>query len=560
MKSDARSLTRLDLALIAAVMLLAIFARALPGPRTIDDAFITFRYSRNIIEGQGFVYNPGSRVLGTTTPLFTLLMAAISAIVRGQDFQWYAIAVSALADAGTCAFLYLLAYRLTRNRAMATLLSGLWAIAPWSVTFAVGGMETSLNIFWMAGATWWFVSDHPVWMGTFAGLGLFTRIDDLLWIGPLFAYQVFDQWWKVRNHRLAGGVTAPPTVGQREPIVSAWRAMLGTVLKTWLAFGVVLLPWVIFATLYFGSPVPNSLMAKTLAYHLPPGSALGALIPIYSTLFAENETFGGQGAMVFGLIYLTLTGFGLLFAARRLPRLLPLLIYPWLYLAAFAIANPLIFRWYLAPPLPPLMLGVVSGVWSLIEALQRALARTDRRPLATGITVGLFAILWTGTSLNGWIPTPDHEPFRPAPKAAWHKIELLYQQVGTALRDKCGVQAKSLVVAAADVGAVGYFSYAKIIDTVGLVTPGLGAYYPVPTALISEGQNYAIPPQLIIDTQPMYLVAMEAFVRQGLEQDSAFKATYQKILEIPTDYYGTGMRVYARVNAADLGCMGNATG
>ncbi len=86
-------------ALVAACALGFVFWRAW----VCDDAFITFRYSRNIIEGQGFVYNPGSRVLGTTTPLFTLLMAALGVVTGGQDFQWYAIAVSALADAGTAA-------------------------------------------------------------------------------------------------------------------------------------------------------------------------------------------------------------------------------------------------------------------------------------------------------------------------------------------------------------------------------------------------------------------------------------------------------------------------
>src|SRR5205814_7299130 len=98
------------------VVLLALAARTVPGPRTIDDAFITFRYSRNIVEGQGFVYNPGSQVLGTTTPLYTVLMAAISAIARGEDFQNYAIIVNALADAGTAILLFLLARRLTGNR------------------------------------------------------------------------------------------------------------------------------------------------------------------------------------------------------------------------------------------------------------------------------------------------------------------------------------------------------------------------------------------------------------------------------------------------------------
>jgi hypothetical protein len=43
-----------------------------------DDAYITYRYARNLSLGRGFVYNPGEHVLGTTTPLYTLLLAAIA--------------------------------------------------------------------------------------------------------------------------------------------------------------------------------------------------------------------------------------------------------------------------------------------------------------------------------------------------------------------------------------------------------------------------------------------------------------------------------------------------
>src|SRR3990172_2277897 len=42
-----------------------------------DDPFITYRYANNLMHGGGFVYNPGERVLSTTTPLFTLLLAAL---------------------------------------------------------------------------------------------------------------------------------------------------------------------------------------------------------------------------------------------------------------------------------------------------------------------------------------------------------------------------------------------------------------------------------------------------------------------------------------------------
>lgn len=65
------------------IFLLALAARLIPGPRTIDDSYITFRYARNILAGNGFVYNPGEHVLGTTTPLYTILLVLLGALTGG---------------------------------------------------------------------------------------------------------------------------------------------------------------------------------------------------------------------------------------------------------------------------------------------------------------------------------------------------------------------------------------------------------------------------------------------------------------------------------------------
>ena len=45
---------------------------------TSEDFLITLRYAENLAHGQGLVFNPGERVLGTTTPLYTLFLAALS--------------------------------------------------------------------------------------------------------------------------------------------------------------------------------------------------------------------------------------------------------------------------------------------------------------------------------------------------------------------------------------------------------------------------------------------------------------------------------------------------
>jgi hypothetical protein len=48
-----------------------------PGDPFVDDAWISLRYARNLVEGHGLVFNPGERVEGYTHPLWVLLDAII---------------------------------------------------------------------------------------------------------------------------------------------------------------------------------------------------------------------------------------------------------------------------------------------------------------------------------------------------------------------------------------------------------------------------------------------------------------------------------------------------
>src|SRR4051812_9407292 len=59
--------------LAPALLLVVNMVRA--APLTIDDAYITYRYARNLVRGFGLVYNPGERIEGYTNFLWTLLVA-----------------------------------------------------------------------------------------------------------------------------------------------------------------------------------------------------------------------------------------------------------------------------------------------------------------------------------------------------------------------------------------------------------------------------------------------------------------------------------------------------
>ena len=178
---------------LAAAVLLALVARFLPGERTIDDAFITFRYARNLLQGHGFVYNPGERVQGTTTPLYTLLMAGEKLLLPGVGFPMLAIVTNTLADAASVVVLALLCKRTLEAPRLGIGCGFLWAVLPMSVTFALGGMETSVYILLLLLTLSCYASGRAMWSVLFCALATLTRPDALLVAVPLFVHMLWER-------------------------------------------------------------------------------------------------------------------------------------------------------------------------------------------------------------------------------------------------------------------------------------------------------------------------------------------------------------------------------
>jgi hypothetical protein len=108
------------------------------------------------------------------------------------------------------------------------------ALDPLQVYFGVVGMETQIAVaVLLAGVFYVLIEDHTK-SGAALGLAILARPDFVLWVGPALVYLV------LRNRR--GGVRAAS-----------------------LAAAIVV-PWVIFTTLYFGSPIPNTIVAKSAAF------------------------------------------------------------------------------------------------------------------------------------------------------------------------------------------------------------------------------------------------------------------------------------------------------
>ncbi len=504
-----------DWVIMAALGGLAIALRLLPGARLIDDAYITYRYAKNILDGAGFVYNPGEAVLGTTTPLYTLLLVMIGFVTRSDAFPLISPLVNALADGLGTPLLYVIGRRMLNHRLPASILGFLWAISPRSVTFAIGGMETSVYITLMLATFVSYLERRYRLAALLAALSTLTRPDALIWIGPLGLAIMIDLWYSRQ--------TQPPA--KRLPWLEG------------LIYVAVLAPWVIFASITFGNPLPHSIAAKSVAYHLPPTQGLVAFMQQYAIPFEEFSAFGQTGALIGFIVYLPLTALGSLYLYHADRRFLPILIFPWTYALVFIVANPLIFRWYTAPPIVIYTLLIIAGVWGLVGRI--ASVRGACWALAA------TGIVWTALSLNEWKIHPDHGLDRPAPDMAWYQLELLYQQAAISLRP---LVKKNTVIAAGDIGALGWYSGARILDTLGLISPQATRYYPLDPSMLATAP-YAVAPDLIIEQKPDYIVILETYGRNSLMKDPRFVKMYRLRETINTDIYESrGMLIFERAD------------
>jgi hypothetical protein len=123
---------------------------------------------------------------------------------------------------------------------------------------------------------------------------------------------------------------------------------------------------------------------------------------------------------------------------------------------------------------------------------------------------------------------------------------LLYQQAASILDSNfISREAPETSLAAGDVGVLGYTTGMRIIDTVGLNSPQSSSYYPLdPSNYVI---NYAIPTNLILDTQPDFIVVLEVYGRKSFLSDPTFWQDYSLLQKIPTDIYGSdGMLIFER--------------
>jgi arabinofuranosyltransferase len=135
--------------LLPAVLLVVNMARV--GVFTIDDAYISFRYAKNLARGMGLVYNAGEHIEGYTNFFWTVLLAG--GIRVGLDPVILAKVLGGIAAMGSLGAIYLLSRRLAPYGAVPCVATWLFASSIVEGGYAVFGLETPLFVFLVLAGT-----------------------------------------------------------------------------------------------------------------------------------------------------------------------------------------------------------------------------------------------------------------------------------------------------------------------------------------------------------------------------------------------------------------------
>jgi hypothetical protein len=389
---------------------------------TADDSFITFRYAENISSGWGFVYNSGERVLGTTTPLYTLLLSLL--IKSGLDTITLSKAINILADclAGVLIFLLLRSFKFS----FAFLASLFYLFFPRVLVWSISGMETGLYVFLIALSFYLYQRKALTLLPIFLALAWLTRFDGFILIAALF----FDYLLKYR------------------------KLPLRMIAFTFL----LILPWLIFATFYFGSPIPNSILAKKALYQdmlqTPKVTMLWEFFILKTKI---------------GWLILALSISGIYRILRKTKELSFIILWTVFYLCFYFFAGTRMYVWYYVPFYLGYLILTAQGVIYVYERLSSFYTNLSQRRklllLFKGIQITLLIFVVVFSFLVYW--KQMKRTFKLV-RTEQIGLEQIHKKIGLWLRENSD---EKDTVCAEDIGYMGYFSQRYILDQDGLVSP-----------------------------------------------------------------------------------------
>ncbi|HEV2474839.1 MAG TPA: hypothetical protein VGS41_19335, partial [Chthonomonadales bacterium] len=213
-------------------------------------------------------------------------------------------------------------------------------------------------------------------------------------------------------------------------------------------------PWLLFATIYFGSPIPVSFLAKVTVY----GRGL-TLRPVNLEAFRVQFV---SGWMQRALTILFLAGSIVVVRSKRC--LAPALLWLLIYYAVMLTSHVPAFPWYFLPPWP-MFLGVAALGG---DGIVRAVVKPDALRKVSA-PAGAAALALVGAAGLAHVPAVERDIAQ-----TQHVEDSLRIPIGLWLRGHAARQESILLE---PIGYVGYYSHRRILDMIGLVSPEVISCY-----------------------------------------------------------------------------------
>lgn len=439
--------------------------------RGFDDPFITYRYAAHLAGGEGIVYNLGSRVLSTTTPFYTLLLAPVS---------WLGLDLPLSSNLIGC------------------------------VSLAVGGW-----VLWWLGRHW--ASTGVAWAGllllpTFPHLLLTLGAESSFFLAcVLLAFYSYE----TRRYTTAAVLLAIATLTRVDAVLAGAVMALDFLLvrreplprRALLVFIGLLLPWFVFAWLYFGAPLPVTLFVKQQQGLLPNSESF------FNGLFYYGRGYWLQPRYWphFGL-----AGLGVVYGLARSPGRLLIPGWSLLYFVAYSSLGVTRYFWYYAPLVPGLVVLIGLGLDSIGGLVGRsARLRIGRWPVLLLVMAMFLAQV---ASLNTLRTMNDRRLG-------------IYRTVGEWLAANTPPDAS---VGTLEVGIIGYYSQRQMVDFAGLIQPEVALQFG-PASDYDDAAMWAIErfkPEYLVVTSGAALVQAPAIATQCRPVKTFSDPTYAGQLEV----------------------------
>ncbi len=403
----------------------------------IDDAYITLTYSKNIVLGKGFVYNHLPRSLGTTTPLFALIIGFLSVVLKSIHHNISVNSVAVFFTA-TCwvstAWIFFFereTWRLTKSEAfifaMLVIVNQHW--------IHLLGQESFFFSFLLVLMITFFYKKHFVTAGLLTGLLFATRGEGIL-VSFVISFLIFIPLRQLD-----------------------FKNKFFFFLKYITGLIIVLLVYFAFSKLYFGSFLPSTLHVKQIQYNLKEWS--GMRLNILEAIFKWFPASFATNYFNLPLLPPFLLIIGVACSFTKDFRFILFLPWIFLYIAGYQFLQVQVYGWYLIPVLFVAYLYFSLGAIRVKSWLDRVFfLKSNTKYFSTCII--LFFITCSALKLTETIN------IYPGDVKAKTYLELSRWISENTLPTSS--------VACFEVGYFGFYTDNKIIDILGLVSPEMVKY------------------------------------------------------------------------------------